>query len=71
MGRRRTVPPPEVLILGCAVGAFMILVARPVVFCSLSVALPVLHHQQGAALCLVVGLRGAAKPPILFAIFIR
>ena len=57
---------PEVLILGCAVGAFMILVARPVtVFACL---LPFRRFTTKARLYVSwVGLRGAV--PILFAIY--
>ena len=57
---------PEVLILGCAVGAFMILVARPVtVFGCL---LPFRRFTTKARLYVSwVGLRGAV--PILFAIY--
>ena len=57
---------PEVLILGCAVGAFMILVARPVtVFVCL---LPFRRFTAKARLYISwVGLRGAV--PILFAIY--
>lgn len=57
---------PEVLILGCAVGAFMILVARPItVFACL---LPFRRFTTKARLYVSwVGLRGAV--PILFAIY--
>lgn len=57
---------PGTLILGCAVGAFMILVARPVtVFTCL---LPFRHFSTKARLYVSwVGLRGAV--PILFAIY--
>ncbi len=57
---------PEVLILGCAVGAFMILVARPVTV--LACLLPFRHFTTKARLYVSwVGLRGAV--PILFAIY--